>query len=101
LGAGLEERDIALDMRKNVRKMISFTGIRRAGKTYMMFQLINQLSEATPRENIFYVNFEEKRLDRSKETITQLLPTMTKLYGDGDRNPFLFLDEVQLVEEGL
>lgn len=96
----LKERDIDLEaMPKKLRKIISFTGIRRSGKTYIMFQLIKQLSKSVPKENIFYVNFEDERIEKTKETLTNLIPLLIKLYADGNKKYFLFLDEIQIMPE--
>lgn len=52
-------RDYLLDENVNY----CFVGIRRTGKSYMMFQQIHKLLESgTPLERIIYVNFEDERL---------------------------------------
>ncbi len=95
----LKERDISIDiMPKNVRKIIAFSGIRRAGKTYIMFQLIKQLSKNIPKEQLFYLNFEDERIEKSKETLTNIIPTLLKLYSNKEHY-FLFLDEIQVMSE--
>jgi len=94
----LIERDIDLGIfPKKIRKIVTLTGIRRAGKTYIMFQLIKQLSRQHPKENIFYINFEDERIERVKENLTRLIPDLMKLYRE-DRY-FLFLDEIQVMPE--
>lgn len=95
----LKERDMLDIMPEKLRKIITFTGIRRAGKTYIMYQLIRKLAEKHPKENIFYVNFEDERIERVKENLTKLIPALMKLYGNGDKKYFLFLDEVQIMPE--
>lgn len=94
----LIERGIGLDIvPRKIRKIITFTGIRRAGKTYTMFQLIKELSNQYPKERIFYINFEDERIERIKENLTKLIPDLIKLYGENKY--FLFLDEVQTMPE--
>lgn len=96
----LKDRDIDIEIiPKKIRKIITFTGIRRVGKTYIMFQIIRELSKTVPKENIFYVNFEDERIERTKDNLTKLIPTLIKLYGDGKKNYSLFLDEVQVMPE--
>lgn len=95
----LKEREIALIFPKKVRKIIAFAGVRRSGKTYTMFQLINQLSKSAQKEKIFYLNFEDERIEKTKESLTSVIPTMMKLYGDGKKAYFLFLDEIQVMPE--
>ncbi len=94
----LIERDIDLEiLPKKIRKIITLTGIRRAGKTYMMFQLIKQLSNHHPRESIFYINFEDERIESVKENLTKIIPSLIKLYGE--KKYSLFLDEIQVMPE--
>ena len=94
----LKERTIPmLDYRS--RKIIAFTGVRRCGKTYLMFQLINRLTKTVPKENVFYLNFEDERIEAKTETLTKLIPSLMGLYGDGDKRYYLFLDEIQIIPE--
>jgi len=96
----LKERNIPeLDVDSKVRKILTFTGVRRCGKTYSMFQVINNLKEKYGKENIFYINFEDERIEKKTETLTNLIPSLIKVYGDGDKKYFLFLDELQIMPE--
>ena len=93
----LIERDFDLSLvPEKPRKVITFAGCRRTGKTYLMFQLINELSRRIPKEEIFYINFEDERLEKKIETLTELIPTIEELFGKKERL-YLFLDEVQNV----
>ncbi|ASJ08222.1 ATPase [Thermococcus siculi] len=80
------------------RKVVTFAGCRRTGKTYLMFQLINELAKRVPRDRIFYVNFEDERLEKNVSTLTELIPTIEELFG-GSGEIYLFLDEIQNVDE--
>jgi len=42
--------------------VISIVGVRRSGKTYLLYQLINKLKKTVPSHNIIYINFEDDRL---------------------------------------
>ncbi len=45
------------------RKVDAIVGMRRSGKTWLMFQRMRELVEAgTPREDLLYINFEDERL---------------------------------------
>ena len=93
----LIERDFDFSLiPEKPRKVITFAGCRRTGKTYLMFQLINELSRRIPKEEIFYINFEDERLEKKIETLTELIPTIEELFGKKERL-YLFLDEVQNV----
>ena len=57
-------------------------GIRRAGKSYLLYQRIQQLlANGTGWDEILYINFEDERLG--------------EMYG---KRPILFLDEIQNIE---
>ena len=52
------ERSIKVPLESN--KIVSIIGPRRAGKTYLMFQLISKIDDI---ENVIYINFEDERLE--------------------------------------
>ena len=76
-----------------------FVGLRRVGKSYMMFQLINQLlEEGVPLSCIIYLNFEDERLfEITKDDLNMVLALGLVLAGEGNK-PHFFLDEIQNVE---
>jgi len=84
----------------NSKKIVSLIGVRRSGKSSILFDLIQKLRVDTPRENIIYLNFEDDRffplrlehLDAILEGYFELFPTKR------DEKIYLFLDEVQVVE---
>ena len=74
-----------------------FVGIRRAGKSYLLYQRMQQLlSEGIGWDEMLYLNFEDERLGNFKtEDFDLMLETHFEMYG---KRPVLFLDEVQNVE---
>ena len=54
-----------------VKKINLFTGCRRAGKTYIMFQIIDHLNKklGINREDIVYLNFEDERIEWKTEVL--------------------------------
>lgn len=76
----------------------AITGIRRCGKTFYAFQLIQQLLHANvPRNRIFYFNFADDRLRPASST---LLNDVVEEYWRQvpearTQGCYLFLDEVQ------
>lgn len=74
-----------------------FVGIRRAGKSYLLYQRIQQLlAGGTGWDEILYINFEDERLEgMGKEDLNLLLETHMEMYG---KRPILFLDEIQNIE---
>ena len=52
-----------LPLSKNVRKAYVFIGMRRSGKTWAMYQRMNELlSQGLDKSKIVYINFEDDRL---------------------------------------
>lgn len=76
-----------------------FVGIRRTGKSYMMYQQIKHLKEkGVPLSQIVYVNFEDERLLEIKaDDLNTILEIGIELAGT-DNKPYLFLDEIQNVD---
>ena len=77
-----------------VKKVYLFTGCRRTGKTYFLFQIIDQLTKefSVEKKNIIYLNFEDERIEWKTQILTDLLPTLAELFGE--KEYYLFLDEI-------
>ncbi|MFW9599805.1 MAG: ATP-binding protein [Bacteroides graminisolvens] len=73
-----------------------FVGIRRAGKSYLLYQRMQQLlAQGVQWDEMLYINFEDERLTGMKaEVLNLLLEVHLEMYG---KRPILFLDEVQNV----
>lgn len=73
-----------------------FVGIRRTGKSYLMYQQIKQLeSNGVSLSQIVYVNFEDERLLETKVTdLNTILEIGLEMSGSTNK-PYLFLDEIQ------
>ena len=71
-----------------------FTGVRRAGKSYVMYDMIHRLLAAGNKmSDILYVNFEDERLDNfDLSDFNLLLECHQELY---QTTPHIFLDELQ------
>lgn len=76
-----------------------FVGIRRTGKSYMMFQQIKHLeANGLPLSQIVYVNFEDERLlEITADDLNTILEISLEIAGT-DTKPYLFLDEIQNVD---
>lgn len=74
-----------------------FIGVRRAGKSFMLYQKMQQmLSEGHDWDGMLYLNFEDDRLaDFSTEDFEKILECHAEMY---DHRPMLFLDEVQNID---
>lgn len=76
-------------------------GPRRAGKTYLLFQKIKDLTEGkTPKETILYINFEDDRIGSIDGTrLGKLVDAFYELFpANFDRKVYLFFDEIQNVD---
>ena len=73
-----------------------FVGIRRTGKSYMMYQQIKNLqAQGVPLSHIVYVNFEDERLlEITVDDLNTILEISLEMAGI-DNKPYLFLDEIQ------
>lgn len=73
-----------------------FVGIRRTGKSYLMYQQIKQLeSKGVSLSQIVYVNFEDERLLEIKVAdLNTILEIGLEMSGSANK-PYLFLDEIQ------
>lgn len=76
-----------------------FVGIRRTGKSYMMYQQIKQLeADGTPLSQIVYINFEDERLlEMTSDDLNTILEIGLEVSGS-DNRPYLFLDEIQNID---
>ena len=92
-GITLIERDIHLSAQLNY----VFVGLRRAGKSYLMYQQIqNLLKEGHKVEEILYFNFEDVRLvNLAVEDLDLIKVCYEELYA---YRPIFFLDEIQIVQ---
>ncbi|WP_080903537.1 ATP-binding protein [Parabacteroides sp. Marseille-P3160] len=71
-----------------------FVGIRRAGKSYLLYQRMQQLlAQGIGWDEMLYINFEDERLGgMTVGDLNLLLEVHLELYG---KKPILFLDEIQ------
>jgi predicted AAA+ superfamily ATPase len=84
------------------QRLLTIVGPRRAGKTYLGYQLMHRLLRSgVPKRSILVVNWEDERLSPpTGRELTELLPTYDELQDwDGRRPLYLFLDEIQNVPQ--
>lgn len=95
---GLVERDY--DIPLDSGKIISLIGVRRCGKSSIIFNMINHLRKQISAQNIIYINFEDDRLiGVQTENLDDLIEGYYEIFPEKrDEKVFVFLDEVQVVE---
>src|SRR5688572_30602884 len=61
----LIQRDIEVPaLPHSIRKALVFIGMRRVGKTYLMYQQMqNELAKGIDKKKMVYINFEDDRLE--------------------------------------
>ena len=72
-------------------------GVRRAGKSYMLYHVIQQLLDQGHKwDEMLYLNFEDERLENFEtDDFNHLLECHQEMYG---KRPMLFLDEIQNID---
>lgn len=88
-----EKREYELEANANY----VFAGLRRAGKSYLMYQHIHHLMEQGHSiEEMLYFNFEDDRIDSITISDLDLIKTCyEEMY---DHRPIFFLDEIQNIK---
>ncbi len=91
-------RDIEIPV--NVDKIISIIGVRRSGKTYILYDTITTLLDiGIKKEQILFLNFEDERLNLNSGNLDLILKSYQEIYPEMDFNDvYIFFDEIQNVE---
>ncbi len=80
-------------------QIITITGPRRAGKSYLMRQMARRLSDkGLKRENILFVNFEDPRFTSLDTKLLAQVYDVYKGFLSPTDTPYIFLDEIQEVD---
>lgn len=82
------------------REILSVIGARRAGKTYLCYQMARRLREIVPAANVIYINFEDERLYPLKgDELTLLWDICQELFAlEISKRIYLFVDEIQNIK---
>ncbi len=99
-GRGVPGRVIrrGLTVPLDARKVVSIIGPRRAGKTWLLYSLIEQLRPKIGLHNIVHINFEDERLVLDAGSLGLILDAYQQLYPKCPLNQVhFFLDEIQNV----
>jgi hypothetical protein len=82
----------------NLDDILAIIGPRRAGKTYFMLQIIEELCIKEKKSDFVFVNFEDYRLIGFKpENFGDIIDAHYELYGEKPK--YLFFDEIQNARE--
>ena len=95
------ERDIKARVESflTTKYILAITGVRRSGKSYLLYQLIDSLLRSTPPENIMYVNFDDPaymQIRSDPRGLDGLYSDYLKLKNPTGKT-YLFFDEIQAI----
>jgi len=95
----LYERNFDYSLLKG-REILSIIGARRAGKTFLCYQIALYLKKLVPADNILYLNFEDERLYPLKgDELSELWDVYLELFSvDLSKPIYFFVDEIQNAE---
>lgn len=86
---------------KGVRKAYVLIGMRRVGKTWMMYQHMQDLLKSgIEKKQLLYINFEDERLlDLNQASLQEILDAYFELYPSYDKSDqvYFFFDEIHVV----
>lgn len=95
---GIIEREINIPL--NIHKIISLIGVRRCGKTSILYSIIQKLRRDNIPSNIVYINFEDDRIFPLKlKDLNTLIEAYYELFPDKKNEiVYFFFDEIQNIE---
>jgi uncharacterized protein len=104
--ADSQEKDLASVIDRDIKipfdtgKIISLIGVRRSGKTHVLYSIISKLRKTVGPKNIVYINFEDDRLfPLELKDLNTLLDAYYELYPDKkNEKVYFFFDEIQNVQ---
>lgn len=94
----LFDRDVEVPLTSG--KIISLVGVRRSGKTSVLFNLVGKLKKSgVDIRKVLYLNFEDERLDLKTGELDLILQAYRELYPDLNlKECHFFFDEIQNIE---
>ena len=82
------------------REILILTGVRRAGKTTLLFQTVKYLLEkGIEPKQILFVNFDEVDVSSLKDSIRNVIGSFYNEIADRNKKAYIFFDEIQNVNE--
>jgi len=66
----------------DTKKIITLIGVRRCGKTSILYDMINKLSNSMSKTKILFLNFEDERLELEVDDLDLILQSFSELYPD-------------------
>ena len=81
----------------DTEKIVTITGVRRSGKTYLMYQTINQIvNSGIDKKNILFLSFDDERISFNTDEFDLILQSYRELFPEKEmKDVYIFFDEVQ------
>ena len=80
----------------DTQKIITLIGVRRCGKTSILYNMINGLAETIEKSRILFLNFEDERLELDVTELDLVLQGFRELYPEQNlKECYFFFDEIQ------
>ena len=96
LSDDFDVRSRDLQLPHNTQKIITLVGVRRCGKTSLLYDAINNLAKTVDKTKILFINFEDERLELKADELDLILQGFSELYPQHDLGEcYLFFDEIQ------
>jgi len=89
-----------LEIPVNSKKIVALTGVRRGGKTYQLYNVINKLIRKKINiKNCLYFNFEDERIDKNTFELNNIIESYQELYPEiNTSNCYFLFDEIQNID---
>jgi predicted AAA+ superfamily ATPase len=79
-----------------LEKIVTLIGARRSGKTFLLYQTIDNLLKEMDKTNLIFLNLEDERLDSEVLEADIILQAYRELYPNRDLSScYFFFDEIQ------
>ena len=92
----INERFVESGLFTEIDHIVDIVGVRRAGKTFIMYLMAKKLGKEFGKDAVIYINFENKVLYPINEGLLDEL--INYVFEKGFQKSFLFLDEIQSVK---
>ncbi|MCD6229677.1 MAG: ATP-binding protein [Candidatus Diapherotrites archaeon] len=92
----LMQRDIGLKKYINTQQIVVITGIRRCGKSSLMYIIKDEILKKTDKNNILYLNFDDERfIDLSADDFNNIFSIFLEEFNPEQNKIVFFFDEIQ------
>ena len=96
----IEIRSREIVIPENIPMIVSLIGPRRSGKTYLLYDIYQQLlQKGVDRKRLVYINFEDERLELKTEGLDLIIQGYLELYPETHlEDCYFFFDEIQNID---